>query len=239
MRRILKTFCTLGVVGLFAAQAQAIPTLQVYIDGATYNDVTETWVTTASTFDIWIIGDVGSVGSILDMQLSAAYLTSETGTITLTPTTASGHTDPSTPIAAVQTANGGNDGDQPTMSDGGSLPKHGIFGTGVSFDAWNLGDFTLTDSPLGDWIGDFPTVLDKTGQINAYTVVVTGYTAVHFDAFNHIEAAMGAGMNDSIFAPFSHDGESAENGGFIPAPGAVVLAAMGIGLVGLVRRRLA
>ena len=59
----------------FASSAMAIPVLQIYIDGADYDSTTETWITTDSTFDLWVIGDVDSYGTISDLKLSAAVAT--------------------------------------------------------------------------------------------------------------------------------------------------------------------
>lgn len=63
----------------FAGSATAMPVLQLYIDGADYDTVTKTWITTDSTFDLWVIGDRGSYGQISDVMLSAAVNTDETG----------------------------------------------------------------------------------------------------------------------------------------------------------------
>ena len=210
--------------------AFAIPALQIYIDGSSYDPVTESWITTASTFDIWIIGDVGGHASIFNVFLSAATFTAETGSITLTPTTASGLPpagDPSTPGAPVY--NGlSADGAIPIKSDGSALATHGVYGPGVRFHEWSLGDFTLTDSPIGDYITSFPAAFPSMGQVNVYTVTVTGYTAVHFDTYDTIE-----GKQHSSFGPFSHDG-----GTLIPEPGTWLLLSAGLlGLVGVQVRR--
>lgn len=216
------------VLGL-ASSATAIPVLQIYIDGATYDSASETWVTTGSSFDLWVIGDVGSYGTISDVKLSAAVATSETGTVTLTPGTTSVITDPSTPIAP--TANGlSADGAIPQLSDGTGLPTHGIYGAGTSFYEWSLGDLALTDSPVGDYINAFPSSFPSTGQVNVYTVDVTGYTLVHFDAYDSILTGNGT-MIHAKFAPFSHDGE------LVPEPSGLLLFSVGLLVVGYATRR--
>jgi hypothetical protein len=238
MRKLL--LLSVLALGLFAATAaQAVPILQIYIEGASYDAGSETWVLESSgTFTIWVIGNIsgpGGAGTIEDVQLVAAYLTSEAGgTVTLTPTTTGDgtYTDPSVPGAPVAAA-GGGDGAIPVMNDGSDLPTHGIYGpgSGHSFLQWELGDFDTADSPTGDFITAFPAVPDAPGgsQINAYDVTVTGFTWLHFDAFNHVEAGQHAKY---VFAPFSHDGET----GGAPEPPMALL--FGSGLVGLVGMRL-
>lgn len=217
----------------FASSATAIPVLQIYIDGATYDSATETWVVADSTFDLWVMGDVGSYGAVSDLKLSAAVDSSETGSVTLTPGTTSVITDPSTPIAPIASPLSA-DGAIPQLSDGSDLPTHGIYGPGVSFYEWALGDLTLMDSPMGDYIDAFPTSFPSSGQVNVYEVTVDGYTVVHFDAYDNIVAGGGRAreMQHAKFAPFSHDGE------LVPEPSGLLLFSVGMLVVGgAIRRR--
>jgi hypothetical protein len=172
-----------------------------------------------------VIGNTSQFGPILDVKLTAAYATGEFGSITVTPTTAGLILDPSTPLIPVLDPTVGADGTIPVKSDGQSLGSHGIYGPGTSFHQWELGDMTLTDSPVGDFGGMFPTDFPATGQVNAYTVTVSGYSALHFDTFNHVE-----GHKHAYFGPFSHDAESV-----VPEPGTYLL--LGVGLAGLVTLR--
>jgi hypothetical protein len=189
--------CTLFV----AARAHAIPVLQIYIDGATYDPQSETWVVSASDFDLWVVGDVDAQGDILDVKLTASFFGLGPGTFTLTPGTTSTITDPSTPGAPTffQTGTGGHP----------ELPDHGIFND-ATLNHWNdysLGDLTLHDSPIGDYSGDlnFPDTFPDTGQVNAYHVHTTGWNKVHFDAYGHTVSQ--SGHESSWKTPFSHDGE--------------------------------
>ena len=216
---------------LGASSAQAVPKLQLYIDGATYDSSTESWVTTDGTFDLWVIGNVDGPGGangdpILDVKLAAAFVTGDAGSITLTPKTTSTVTDPSTPGAP--TYNGVSaDGAVPLLSDGSPLATHGIYEPGVSFYEWELGDFSLTDSPVGDFINAFPgTLYANAGQINVYEVTITGFSdGIHFDVYNHIE-----GANHSTFGPFSHDV------GAVPEPRATLLFGVGCLVAGITGR---
>ena len=225
MRRVLSTgLLGLAFMAVALTPAHAVPILQLFIEGATYDVATETWITTASAFTLWVIGDVDPPGpqfaAILNVHLTAAFPTAESGTITLTPTTTGLLTDPSTPSAPSQTIFGGNDGVRPTMNDGSLLPAHGVYVAGTSFDQWDIGDLSLADSPVGDFINAFPSTFPDRGQINAYSVSVTGYSLVHFDAFNHV-----ASSTHSKFAPFSHDAEAA-----VPEPTSLII--LGLGLAG-------
>lgn len=231
------------VLGM-AASAHAIPELQLYIEGSTYGG-SETWITSDSTFKLWVIGDLGKPktdGSIdakpiSHVSLSVAYKDGETGTITLTPTTATtgllpAPGDPSTPSAP--TISGSGSGTQPLLSDGTSLSSHGIYGSGTNWMSYLLGDFTLTDSPIGDFITSFPTSFPDLGQINVYDVTVSGFeSGVHFDTYNTVE-----GATHATNAPFSHDAEGGGDdggggggGGQVPEPSTILL--LGAGLMGL------
>lgn len=210
-----------------AVPAHALPILQMYIEGATYDQDTESWVTDQSNLTLWVIGDVGSAGSIVDVQLAAAYLTGETGSISITPTTATGLIDPSMSQTPVLNTSVGADGTVPIMSSGDALPAHGIYGPGVSFHQWGLGDMTLTDSEIGDFSGGFPTSFSSTGQVNAYNISISGYSMVHFDTFNHIESP-----THVLFGPFSHDAVAA-----VPEPSSWLLLGLGFGVVILGFRR--
>jgi|SRR5688572_12488026 len=248
MIRKVVLFTAALCLALGAGTANAIPTLQIYIEGATYDDASDTWVLSGDgTFRIWVIGDVESYGTIEDVMLSAAVATSEVagGSITLDGTTVDGDgdyngvTDESDAGGAVAGVLHG-DGEVPVMGDGSDLPTHGIYGAGTSFYQFSLGDFTLVDSEIGDFNGDaaFPGSFPSNGQINAYDVTISGFTTIHFDAFDHI-----AGGNEAKYvnAPFSHDGEGGGDGGggggSGPEPGTIALFGMGLAGLAVARRK--
>jgi PEP-CTERM motif len=233
--------------------ANAIPILQIYIEGATYDEDSETWVVTNDgSFRVWVIGNVdgeGGAGTIEDVMLTAAVSTSEAtggGTIALDGTNSDGYngiddeSDAADPGAGVLSA----DGAIPVMGDGQDLPTHGIYGdAGTSFYQWSLGDFTLTDSHVVDFTNDpdpFDDIgLDDEGEIRVYEVTVSGFTTIHFDVFDHVE-----GGNDGkyVFAPFSHDGEAGGGGGgggggSGPEPGTIALFGMGLAGLAVARRK--
>ncbi|MCS7264736.1 MAG: choice-of-anchor N protein [Armatimonadetes bacterium] len=211
-------------------KAFAIPALQIYIEGAIYNPNDETWLITKPEFTLWVIGNVQQFGTIYDVKLAAAVKSNELGTITLTPTTTSLVPDPSLPPTPIYTENFPSpDGAIPIMHGGRPLPPHGIYGPGVKFYEWSLGNFTLTDSPIGDFIGHFPTEFPKWGQINAYIVTVSGFSWVHFDAYGYIVKRNPG--NRPVFAPFSHDAE------YTPEPSFLILVLAGGAILLQMRKR--
>jgi hypothetical protein len=229
-RKLRSALLVAAAAVLIAAPAHAIPALQLYIEGAAYDQDTSSWVTNQSSLTLWVVGDTGRVGSILDVHLVTAYLTGETGSITFTPISTGLLSDPSVASIPALDTQLGADGTQPRMSDGRGLPRRDTYGPGTSFKQWALGDFTLGDSPVGDFAETFPGSFPSHGQINAYRVAISGYSTVHFDAFNHVEAG-----NRALFGPFAPGLNSP-----IPEPSTLLmlgLAFTGVAGLRVVRRR--
>lgn len=203
-----------------APAAQAVPTLQVYIEGATYDNQEESWkITSASNapLRLWAVGNVagnGGKGPIYDVKAAFAYSSSAGDvSINIAPTTTNGYggfTDPSVSTAPTHVAIH-TDGSRPVRSNGKKLPKHGVYGENTHWQEWSFGDFTSTDSPIADFMDAFPQApVEAAGQINAYEVSVTGLAEgewVHVDLHGSIFNR--SGKLKSVFAPFSHDAEFA------------------------------
>jgi hypothetical protein len=232
-----------GLTLLLAPVASAVPTLQLYIEGASWDPGTQTWVlTTSGTFNLWVIG----TDYVQDVKVAAAVLTSEAqagGTISLAPTTSglmcgSVVCDQSgTPPAPI--ANGLSAPDAvPVMGNGSPLPRHGTYGpgTGHSFFEWRLGDFDAIGDPVGDFQGAFPTSFPDNGQINVYSVSVSGLTSIHFDAYDHIVDSRN--RTKYVKAPFSHDAEATLEPAPepVPEPSSLLLLAAGVNALVLRRR---
>ncbi len=245
MRNLMKFVLPVFGIGLLfgASPVQAVPALQLYIEGAVYDTVTETWVLSPTgpldTITVWTIANVdgaGGVGAINDVRLSIAYVGGNTPTFTLAGSDTGGlggWVDPT--VAAdgtyIQTV---TDGSSPVLGDGSSLPSHGIYGYGVDWQEFGLGNFTETTSSITDVITTFPTAppaLPLGGHINVYDITISGGAGLelHFDLYDTIVAS-----DHAKFAPFSHDGAT---GGVIPAPGAALLALIGFPMVAWVRKR--
>lgn len=241
------------VLGALTTRVGAEPLLQLYLEGATYDTDTDTWVlappgsSNGQPLRLWAIGNVASTpeDKIEGVRLSIAYDRSwrEGGndlTFTFTPSTTGGYggyCDPSTPNNNNPTfLQYGAENTRPVLGDGTPLPWHGIFGPDTVWQEFALGDFTLIDSPIGDFINVFPTIptvnpnSTRRGQINVYeiTVLWTGGVSahgaeIHFDLYNHYE---GKNHIKARFAPFSHDTDATAQ--IIPAPPPVVgLVSMG------------
>lgn len=237
--RLLTALFACAFAVLTAGSAFAIPALQLYIEGATYDDLSETWIAESSgSLRLWAVGAVGDYGSIFDVKLSIAYATGLAPTFGLDGSTTGGYNgfaDPSTASDPVFTQVG--NGTQPLMGDGDPLPAHGIYGAGTSWSEYNLGDFTETDSYIADFSGatDTPTPGTKQGQINVYDLTfgnVPDGTVLHFDLYDHYLN----NQENEVYtkAPFSHDGET----GAVPEPGTLALVGMGVaGLATRLRKR--
>src|SRR5262245_52592400 len=94
---------------LLPSQAGAIPLLQLYIEGSTYDAATQTWVTSSNNFNLWVIGNTQDA-DIIDVNIAIAYFTGESGSVTLTPMQTSLLSDPSLPGAPEFRAGLGGDG---------------------------------------------------------------------------------------------------------------------------------
>ncbi len=210
--------------------AWAVPKLQLYIPGATYDTDTETWVYPGLEYELWAIGAANEQGiTIEDVKLAAAVKSDQTGSIAITP------------LGGMTSLTGTFFEDSiPVKGDGKELPRHGIYPS--DFYEFPLGDFILTETGIPDFTQGYdpqnPVPTNNYGLIQKFYVTVTGgYDWVHFDLYNHIE-----GENKALFAPFSHDADAEDGGGGgtnpIPEPATILLVGFGIaGLGGTFRKR--
>lgn len=234
------------VVALMATPAQAIPLLQLYIEGATYDDGSETWEITAPTdqpLRLWAIGNVdgpGGKGTLSNVRLAIAYdsVFGPAPSFTITPSTTGGYggfVDPS--IAPSPTFLGVyTDGSVPVIIGSTTLAPHGVYGPGTHWQEFDLGEFSLTDSPIADFVDSFPSApVGTSGQINVYEITVSGLPAgatIHFDLYGTYAQGGGAQALVSTtnlkatFAPYSHDAGSTVTGSTVTdvaEPGSLAL----------------
>jgi hypothetical protein len=215
---LLSCAVVLVLACLMATPASAVPDLQIYIEGATYDPVSQTWVTGDSEFDLQVIG---ANDQIYDVKLAAALIPGDTdpgtGSITFTPVGF-------TPGAQIPFTYG-----TPLLGDGSSLPGHGIYP--AYYTVLPIGDFTPTYDVYNMPDMGGPVL----GEIKTIHVEITGYDKVHFDAYNHVISGDHARY---ISNPFSHDGEGGGDGGDTPEPGTLALLSLGLtGALAVVRRR--
>lgn len=222
MKKLL-IFSAILVLSL-GSTSKAIPDLQLWIDGATYDEFTQTWVIGSQTFDLYVIGKAG----LNDVRVSMAL--GNFGEFD----------DPNAAGASVSGVGAINPwvygfaplSNMPIRFDGGNddLPKHGIYP--AWFTEFNAGDFADVGG-LGDVITPsswFPT--DgyigggiHRGEFKKFTITLNNTGVVHFDAFT-----LNPDGTIDKFAPFSHDAEA------VPEPTTAILFGLGMGGAALVRR---
>ena len=237
---ILSIFISLLIVG-FSVSSWAIPNLQIYIPGATYDNATETWIINSYQYQLWVIG---AQLNVYDVKIALAFPTNEIGSIdvawlnpsnadygtgtvnslNLNESGAMSYTAYQASYASVDpdpSTYGFGENSTPQMGDGSDLPPHGVFPT--DFYEYFIGDFGLSETvqnyiPGDEW-GD--TAL---GQIKKFDISVDGYSVVDIVAYDHV--ILGKNKAQYKFSPFSHDGNNT-----VPEPTTLLL--LGFGLIGL------
>ena len=253
MTGVMAVTAILGV-GAFALPAQAIPLLQLYIEGSVYDPDTESWVLETpegedapDSIRLWAIGAVGKWDGhpIEDVRLAIAY-DSKWGELDFIfdPANTGGQngfwpgdpgdeplTEPDNPQRLQYVSD--DPGTTPTLSDGRNLPSHGVYNQdGIAWQEFALEDFTRTDWHLTDFIDadfeDLEPQESKAGEIKVYDISIFGNTygvdRFHFDLYNSKPAGR-SGRANAWFAPFSHNADGDVT--VVPTPSAV-----GVGLVG-------
>jgi len=217
---------SLALMVILAAAAYAVPDIQLFIDGATYDWDTQSWVSTsAGSVDLYVVSandtksDVivclalGEGGDPRDMNVDFAGTAIDPGEWLY-----------------------GNPPLPPEWNHSGDLARHSIYPayfaevhTGSYGIGMNVGDVQPV-SPGGEYwdptsTPEFPGApANAMGEWKMFTVDITGPvgSAIHFDAYT-----LNPDGTIDAFAPFSHDATTT----IVPEPGTIVL--LGSGLLGL------
>jgi len=220
-----------------------VPSLQIYSPGATYEIATESWLTYANPFDLWIAGATSPsyVHVITNVTLFLAVPSSDptwdaSTCITITPLADDGSVLGPPLTADLGPANG-------TPDDfgyyDGNYPEHGVYP--ARFWAFDLPDLDVIGA--GEVVPDFNADFDfesfdpenpalgDTGDIQRYEVAFTCYPEEQRTYFDVIGLAQNGHMVWR-FAPFSHNAVSA-----VPEPATAFLVLAGLAGVALRRRR--
>jgi hypothetical protein len=239
----IKALSIIGISTIVSISAQAIPNLQLDIQGGTYDPVSQTVIASGNPFTLYALFDA-SKGAIPtgNYFISAAIIPQ-----TSVPTFGSFKVDSTTYSAG----SGMQYGNPPVSAAFPNLPSHGIFPTyyaeiSFSFNAANKAtEYNTQDSPGGLVLDPTGTLLYQSFSINIGNVPI-GYK-VHFDLYDELLKLHPEGATDLDFAPFSHDAQSGAGGGGggsgpPPTPdGGTTVALLGLAVagIGMLRRKLA
>ncbi|MEP0827027.1 MAG: PEP-CTERM sorting domain-containing protein [bacterium] len=213
-----KILMTLLAAVLLTSPAFAVPTLQVFVAGGTYDTETETWVVSSSTFDLYIIS---ANEALSDVIVSMALNLPET----------------SDPNGSVSVDVNGDTYNSWTYGTPYLLPPHDIYPAWYS--EFNAGDFGLVGGVGNTNDGEFydPSTMgylansSTLGEYKRFSIALTGADFSHFDAYFYFQNQQ---QKTRIkFAPFSHDSETH---GVVPEPGTLTLMGLGGLGMGLARR---
>ncbi len=218
MKRLLVLTATVVLTAMLSQAALAIPALQIYIPDATWDASTETWVTGASDFELWVIAANTDSKPIYDLTLVVALADGQ---------------DPVTGALSIDGAdfNTFMNGTPPSWGDNqGSYPGHGIYPTKYTelyiSSLVNTYPETVHNTQPGEYADTAP------GKIFKFDIS-TSYDFLHFDAYGYHRESDGKFK----FVPPSHDGEKGRiPPPTIPEPTTLLLVGSALAVVGGIRK---
>ena len=221
----------LAATALFGTPyAYAYNTLQLDIEGGTYDPVTQTIVASGSTFTLYsLLEPDQDTGTDLVYYISAAITPKLATQADLGSFTFNG--------VVIDVTDDMFFGTPPIADVDHDLQSHGIFETYYSEFAFQF-DETQQVLPYNTAETPGTTLVNNgTGAYwKAFTIDVSelnGPYVIHFDLYTH-GATNGSKTGITEFAPFSHDAQSAP----VPEPATTLLIGMGVaGLAGVARRK--
>ncbi|MBN1846751.1 MAG: choice-of-anchor N protein [Sedimentisphaerales bacterium] len=245
MNRSKRFYLAAGFLALFlvaSGSANAAQTFQVYIPGAVGTDVgldEDSWVTNSSSFTLRIVGCFKTSGANATTSLDNLHLVlsvpeGQTGSVSITGGggvslyTTGADENLLTDVAGLD----GFDIRQGPLPAIQGLNDHYPFKDDVSdFLVYSIADDFSNIGSIHDYNAETNTITANAGvgEEMDLQVSISGFTSVHFDMYGLETTAKGSTwqMNAS-----SHDATY-----YIPAPGALLLAALGLTGIGALRRR--
>ncbi len=235
----------LAVAGFAAPpqHAHAVPTLQLGIQGGSYDLASETIFSAGPSFALYALLKPNGSNTLGDTYYLSMAVTpqvlvpTDLGSFTVNGSTFNVTTDMVLGTPPIDAFSSGH--------DAGDLPAHGVFPTyfaeiEFSFSAANQsGIFNTQDNP--SWGPQAGSGMYYS-LFNIDTSNLGGGYEIHFDLYNTKLCTSGSGQcagdtdtDVTKFAPFSHDAQSFTSP--VPEPGIYAMLGIGLGLMGWVGRR--